>query len=100
MRVEKEVISNIVKSAVEQANTTLPPEGRLEPSASTLLTGDGGALSSLGVITFILAVEERVNEACSTEIVLFDESLIADPDGPFRTLGALMDHVHSAVQKT
>lgn len=99
MRVEKQVVSDIVKSAVEEANSTLPPDGRLEISASTLLTGDGGALSSLGVISFILAVEEKVNETLATEIMLFDESLIADPHGPFRTVGTLVDHVHSALQK-
>jgi len=99
LQVEREAIKEIVKLAVEESNSTLPPDGRLQVSASTLVTGDGGVLTSLGVISLILAIEEKVNETFSIQVMLFDESLIADPKGPFRTIGALVDHVHAVVQK-
>lgn len=100
MPAEKQIIRDIVTVAFEHASAALPLDGRVDAPASTLLTGDGGVLTSLGVISLVLAVEENVNEAFSTEIVLFDESLLADPDGPFRTIGTFVDHVCSVVQTT
>lgn len=96
---DRESVSRLVASAIEQTNATLPGAAQLSMAPATLLTGDGGALSSLDLISLILAVEEKVNEAFGTQVLLFDEALIADPNGPFRTVGDLVTHVHALVQK-
>lgn len=99
MDVERESVSRIVEAAVTDVNDTLPPDERLEWSPSARVTGQGGVLNSLGVVSFVLAVEERVNEAFGTQLALFDESLVADIDGPFRTIESTVDHVCEVVRR-
>jgi acyl carrier protein len=91
-------IYDVVRSAVEDLNATQPAEDRFEPFENTLLAADGGRLSSLAIVTVILGVEERLSEALSRPVRLFNDSLIADPDGPFRTIGSLVDHIHEILR--
>jgi hypothetical protein len=88
----------IVMAAAEDLNATQPDDDRYDPAETTLLAGDGGALSSLAVVTLILGVEERLSEALARPVTLFDESLIAQPDGPFRTVGSFVDHILTVVR--
>jgi hypothetical protein len=98
MGIEHAAIRAIVLSAVQEAYHGIAPAAD-EVSDDTLLAGDGGVLTSLDLVTAIVAVEARIAESCSTEIVLFDDALIADPNGPFRTVGALVQHVYGVVER-
>ena len=96
----REDIFKVVLEAAGDLNATQTDDDRFDPVETTPLIGEGGTLSSLAVVTFILNVEERLGEALSRPVSLFDESLIADPNGPFRTVGAFVDHVHAVVRDT
>jgi acyl carrier protein len=95
---DREDIFKVVLAAADDLNATHTEEDRFEPAETTLLIGDGGRLSSLAIITLILGVEERLSEALSRPVSLFDESLIAQPDGPFRTVGSFVDHIQAVVR--
>lgn len=98
MNFDKGCIYDVLRSAAEDLNATQPAEDRFEPLENTLLTADGGSLSSLAVVTFILGVEERLSEALSRPVRLFNDSLIADPDGPFRSIGSFVDHIREIIR--
>lgn len=100
MRCDREDIFKFVLEAAQDLNATQTDEARFDPGESTLLVGDGGTLSSLEVVTLILDVEERLTEALARPVLLFNESLIAQPDGPFRTVGSFVDHIHTLVGNT
>lgn len=98
MNVSRDRIFDLLRAAAQDLNATQPAHKQFEPQEETLLNADGGDLSSLAVVTFILAVEERLSEALSRPVLLFDDSLIADPNGPFRTTGSLADHILALVR--
>ncbi len=100
MRFDRDDIFKVVLAAAADLNATQSDEERFDPAETTLLAGDGGQLTSLAVVTFILGVEERLSEALSRPVSLFDEFLIAEPDGPFRTVGSFVDHIHAVVTAT
>lgn len=97
---ERDDIFKVVRAAVDDLNATQPDEDRFDPTDVALLAGDGGTLSSLSIVTLVLGVEERLSEALSRSIPLFNESLIAQPDGPFRTVGSFVDYVQKVVRDT
>ncbi|MEO8078014.1 MAG: hypothetical protein ABI818_16930 [Acidobacteriota bacterium] len=98
MSVTRDRIFELIGAAARDLNATQPAHKPFEPQEDTLLNADGGELSSLAVVTFILAVEERLGDELGRPVQLFDDSLIADPSGPFRTTGSLADHILGLVR--
>ena len=91
-------IYKVIAATATELNGVQPQDAPLHPVDSTPLTADGAGLSSLAVVMFVLAVEERLSEVLQRPIVLFNEQLIADGDGPFRTIGSFVDYIETAVQ--
>ena len=61
MNVSRDRIFDLLRAAAQDLNATQPAHKQFEPQEETLLNADGGDLSSLAVVTFILAVEERLS---------------------------------------
>lgn len=98
MSFDREDIFKVVRAAADDLNATQPDDERFDPAETATLAGDGGTLSSLALVTFVVGVEERLTEALGRPVTLFDETLITAPDGPFRTVGRLVDHIQSLVR--
>ena len=92
-RMEKQQALRIVYEAIDQVNPQLAPARRLAKSADTVIVGPGGALDSLGIVTFVVALEEMVGDELSRSVQLLDETALSDPHGPFHTVGSLADYM-------
>ena len=91
MGLSKEKILQTVFGAVDEVNEMLAEEERLEKLPNTLLTGDGGSLTSLGLINFIVEVEGRIQKDFGLELNLV-EALEA-PEEPLKSIGRLAEFV-------
>ena len=83
-------MSDILQSiydTVEEVNRQLPNEQQLQRSPDTIIVGDGGVLDSLGVISFLVALEDRLSRETGNTITLLDEEIISKSDGPLKTIG-------------
>ena len=69
---------------------------KLPKSVDTILTGESGKLDSLGLVTFIVAVEERIQNDLGITISLADE--IGKVDGALRTAETLADYIANELQ--
>ena len=82
-------VEQAVFAAADETNQLLPPEKRLEKSPETILAGGGGKLDSLGIINFIVALEQIVEQQFGRPISLMDEQAMSRHDSPLATLGSL-----------
>ena len=82
----------IVYDAIDIVNQQLPAARRLAKSPDTVIVGAGGPLDSLGIINFVVTLEEKVGDATGTSIQLLEEELLAE-GSPFRTVGALTRYI-------
>jgi hypothetical protein len=98
MNVDRARIHALVQAAADELNATLPAESRIAASDATLLNADGSQLTSLSIIAFIVAIEEKVSDAFGRPVLLFDEAMLVDPNGPYRTIGTLIDHIERTVR--
>ena len=80
-----------IMDAIDEINERYPEEKRLSKSVDTVLTGESGKLDSLGLVSFVVAVEERIQNDLGVNISLADE--IGNVDGPLRTTKTLVDHL-------
>jgi acyl carrier protein len=85
-------VRSAVFAAVDEINEQQPPEGRLEPAEETALFGEGGVLDSLGLVNFIVATEQELEEHLQLSVTLADERAMSQSTSPFATIGTLIDY--------
>lgn len=57
------------------------------------LFGREGVLDSLGLVSFIVAVEQALDDSLGLAVTLADERAVSQRASPFRTIGTLADYV-------
>ena len=83
----------IVYESIDVVNRQLPAARRLQKSPDTVIVGPGGSLDSLGIVNFVVTVEEKVGDALGAPIELLDETMLLADDSPFRTVATLCAHI-------
>jgi hypothetical protein len=82
----------IVYDAIDVVNRQLPASKRLPKSPDTVIVGAGGSLDSLGIVNFVILLEEKVGEAFGTTVQLLDEQMLVE-DSPFQSIGTLTHYI-------
>lgn len=88
-----EQILECIYAAIDEANEDrgdLPP---LEKARRTPIHGTADGLDSLGLINFVVAVEENVERACGTTITLSDDRSLSHEPSPFQTVDTLEQYI-------
>lgn len=93
VKMMNERIVQAIYKAVDEVNEQLPKEYRIEKSMETALFGRTGSLDSLGLVSMIVAVEQKIEEEFGVAIVLADEKVLSQQTSPFQTIGTLVNHV-------
>ena len=71
-------VIQVMHDAIEEVNQGLNPEERFEAGPGTVLIGEGGTLSSLSLVNFITALEERIERVFRCQISLVDVLMAAE----------------------
>ncbi|NJM56026.1 MAG: acyl carrier protein [Verrucomicrobiae bacterium] len=95
MKTRQEIL-DVLFHALEELNDLLPPEGRLPVAENTALISAQGGLDSLGVVNFIAAVEQGLQDRLGVAVTLAPEPSPSSSD-PWVTVGALADHLLARV---
>ena len=89
----EDVLAVAVEAATDAVDHDDPSIADAEVSESTILIGDGAVVDSLGLVQIITDVEETVSERYGRDLDLTDERALSQKNSPFRSVGALVDHV-------
>jgi acyl carrier protein len=92
MTVNGKVIQAIF-NAVDEFNQQSPKGERLEKSVETVLYGESGKLDSLGLVSLIIAVEEKIEEEFGAAVTIADERAMSQVNSPFKSIGTLANYV-------
>ena len=87
------VLDDIIYPALEDIKGGLDSDVNLTKSSDTPLLGSDSMLDSLGLVTFIVAVEERIVDTTGQSITLADEKAFSQVRSPFRTIGTLAEYI-------
>jgi acyl carrier protein len=91
-----DVLNEILYPAVDEAKKTIDSAKALERSPETKLFGAGG-LDSLGLVRFIVLVEERIQDQTNLELTLVSDKAMSRSSSPFRTLQTLADYIRDSL---
>ena len=92
LAVNKQTVLQLIFKTIDEINETLPDDSQLEKSTQTQLLGRQGKLDSLGLVSFIILLEQHITEELNTAITLADEKAISRSKSPFRTVETLADY--------
>jgi len=65
---------------------------------NTRIYGSGGNVDSLGLVTLITDLEERLTSDFLRDIVLADEKAMSQQNSPFRSVESLSNYIEHLIQ--
>ena len=87
----------VIFEAVDEVNEMLSAERKLAKQPDTILAGDAGKLDSLGLISFIVAVESAAQRHLGQDLCLADK--MDSPDSPLATIETLAEYISQTVMQ-
>jgi D-alanine--poly(phosphoribitol) ligase subunit 2 len=86
-------IMRALGAAIDEINTTLPADRKLDKAADTPLMGAGGRLDSMGLVNLVVAAEEAIEGEFGASVNLGDSRAMSETPSPFRSIGSLGEYV-------
>lgn len=92
--IESLIISSLqeVKEAIDEENLDLSDSG-------IRLFGDKGILDSMGLVSLIIDLEERIENEFGISLILADENAMSQKKSPFRTVSSLAKYVYRLIEE-
>jgi acyl carrier protein len=90
-----EVVVTCLREAFEQAGAEPVPEITEE----TVIIGQGAVLDSVGVVSLIVDIEQRLEMDHDVSVTLANDKAMSQRSSPFRTSGVLADHICEVIRE-
>jgi acyl carrier protein len=82
------VVLGCLRTVLEEAGGDLAGLGE-----ETTLVGPGAAVDSIGMVSLIVDIEQRLELDHQVSVTLASERAMSQKSSPFRTAGLLADHI-------
>jgi acyl carrier protein len=91
--IERNIAYEIVIASLQEvfAQSGLPAPDAV--TGDTVLVGKEAVLDSLGVVSLIVEVEQRLESAHGVSVTLANDKAMSQKNSPFRTVAVLTDHL-------
>ena len=96
---KNEQIIKLIFNVIDEKNEELSIKEQIKKSTDTILFGDKGVLDSIGLVNFIVSLEQKIQEEFGTFISIADEKAVSQKNSPFRTVKTLIDYVTLLIEK-
>jgi acyl carrier protein len=90
-------IVEVLLDVARELNGNLDNPIAVDKGSEAPLYGQDGSLDSLGLVSFVAAVEQALDERLELRVTLADERAVSQRHSPFRTIGTLADYAASQV---
>jgi len=87
-------------AAIDELNQSRDEDHWLVKSTDTVLFGANATLDSLGLVTLVLAYEQRLFDGYGAEVTLVGEAAMSRRHSPFRTVGTLAEYAYRILSGT
>jgi len=85
------IIGAVVKEYSEQTQNNLISN----PNIDTALFGQNATVDSIGLVTIIVATEQKIEEEFGKAITLADERAMSQKNSPFLSIGTLANYINN-----
>lgn len=88
------VVVSCLKDALEQAGGDTA-----NLNAETVIVGEAAVLDSIGVVSLIVDIEQKLEMDHGVSVTLASEKAMSQRSSPFRNAGVLADHVIATIEE-
>lgn len=89
----RENVTRLIYNVIDDLNAQLPGDSKLEKGSDFVLFGSTGYLDSLGLVSLIVGIEDKINAEYGYTISLADEKAMSQESSPFKTIGTLVEYL-------
>jgi D-alanine--poly(phosphoribitol) ligase subunit 2 len=86
------ILETILYPCVDEAVSTIESAANLQKNPGAVLFG-ADSLDSLGIVRFIILVEEKIEDETDLALTLANEKAMSRKNSPFKTLQTLADYI-------
>lgn len=97
MKIER--IENLIIKCLQEVKEALDEENLDLLDSETILFGDKGILDSMGLVSLITDLEDRIENEFGISLILADESAMSQRKSPFRTVSSLAKYVYRLIKE-
>jgi len=95
---EKPAILELVLNAIEMTNNMREEDRQIPKSETTELYGANGNLDSMGLVAFLIDIEESLLDE-DIQITLSDERAMSQSKSPFRNVETLINYIDELIKE-
>jgi acyl carrier protein len=92
-------LDKLIYDTLNEIIEVLPKIIKFEENNDTPLYGGEGQLDSLGLVTFLINLEQKIEDELNIEITIASEKAMSQKNSPFRTIGSLIDYLNQLINK-
>lgn len=89
-----------VYAAIDEFNSFQPVGKTLNKDPETVLLGGNGLLDSLGLVSFLVTVEQRISDDFQTPVTLASEKAFSQRNSPFANIRSLTAFISGLLEET
>jgi len=97
--IRQQAVAQLILEIASEFNGDLDNKIPVEQGVEAPLYGREGVLDSLALVSFVVAVEQAIENKFGRVLTLADEKALSQRHSPFRTIGGLADYVVSLLQE-
>lgn len=97
--INNEKVLQVVLESIDELNAQLPKEDKFKKSIDTALFGNGGSIDSLGLISLVTTLEQKIEDNFGISTTLLEDIAALENDNPFRSIKALTNYLTSILEK-
>ena len=96
--ITKEFILKLIYSIIDEHNLLNPEDLKLEKSLETSLFGNESNLDSLGLVNFLVEVENIIKLNIDQDICVINEELFLGENGPYDNVKTLLEYIFKQIK--
>ena len=96
---QKDKIEQIIFSAIDEINDSLPKSNYVNKSYDTKLLGGSSGLDSLAFVNLIVGIEHNIEDVFNFQITLADERAMSEKNSPFRSVKSLSEYIEKLIEE-
>ena len=97
--VMNEDINKIIIDTINEFNRDLDEESKISTNPKKSLYGEQSNLDSLGLVSFIVGLEQNIEETFNTTISLADEKAMSQKNNPYESIQNLTNYIQELLSE-
>jgi hypothetical protein len=95
----KKNIDQMIYSSLDEVLNELNLKNEFKKEASTEIYSGDGLLDSLGLVTFLVSLEQKINDAYKINITIASDKAMSMTNSPFSTIYSLSNYLQKLIEE-